>query len=443
MLDFLIKEIECINEGKRFVSDVGIRNGRIEVIANGVNQAAKEEIPGASMLLIPGMIDDQVHFREPGLTHKAEILTESKAAAAGGITSFMEMPNTNPQTVTIEKLEEKFEIAKERSWVNYSFYLGATNNNIEEIRKLDPSKACGIKIFMGSSTGDMLVDNHKALEMVFQEATTIIATHCEKEEIVKANLKEYQEKYGEDIPIEAHPLIRSREACLVSSTEAVDLARSTGADLHILHLSTAEEMDLFEPEEDITKKKITAEACIHHLWFTDQDYKRKGSFIKWNPAVKTEVDRAAVRKGVKENRIDIFATDHAPHTIEEKKNKYSKSPSGGPLVQDALLAYLELAREGVFTLEELVNKSSHNVARRFKVKERGFLREGYFADLVLVDPNRGRLVESKDILYKSGWSPFEGTQFSNSINKTFVSGKLVYSDGRVLSKAGERLEIDR
>ncbi len=443
MLDYLIKNAECINEGERFHADLGIKEGRITQLDPEIDKQAKEEIDASGLLLIPGFIDDQVHFREPGLTHKAEILTESKAAAAGGITSFMEMPNTNPQTITTEALEEKFEIASQRSWVNYSFYLGATNDNIEEIKKLDPSKVCGIKIFMGASTGNMLVDKHKALEDIFKHSPTIIATHCEKEEIVRANQEEYLNRFGENIPIEYHPIIRSREACFASSSEAIELAKATGADLHILHLSTEEEMELFDNESDIEKKKITAEACAHHLWFTDEEYATKGSFIKWNPAVKTSRDRSAIRKGVKENRIDILATDHAPHTIEEKGNHYMKCPSGGPLVQDALLAFLEMEKEGVFSLEEIVQKSSHNVAKRFKVKERGFLREGYFADIVLIDRNKSRLVEKSNILYKCGWSPFEGQTFSSSVSKTFVSGRLVYSEGKILDRAGMRLEINR
>lgn len=443
MLDILIKNVEIVNEGKRTHSDIGIKNGRIESINSSIDQEARKIIGGERLVLIPGMIDDQVHFREPGLTHKAEIYTESRAAAAGGITSFMEMPNTNPQTTTLEKLEEKFQIAAEKSLVNYSFFFGATNDNIEEVKKLNPAQACGIKIFMGSSTGNMLVDDHRALESVFREAGTIIATHCEKEEVIRENTRIYREKYGEDIPITAHPLIRSREACLLSSTEAVELAKETGADLHILHISTENEIALFSDEEDITKKKITAEACVHHLWFSDEDYEKKGSLIKWNPAVKTQADRDAVRKAVKQNRIDILATDHAPHTLEEKQNKYLQAPSGGPLVQHAVPAYMELVKEGIFSIEEVVQKTSHNVAERFKIKERGYIREGYWADLVLIDPNDPWTVNSSNLLYKCKWSPFEGIQFSSKIMATIASGNLVYEKGDILEKGGLRLEINR
>ncbi len=443
MLDILIKNVEIVNEGKRTHSDIGIKNGRIKSINSSIDQEARKIIEGERLVLIPGMIDDQVHFREPGLTHKAEIYTESRAAAAGGITSFMEMPNTNPQTTTLEKLEEKFQIAAEKSLVNYSFFFGATNDNIEEVKKLNPAQACGIKIFMGSSTGNMLVDDHRALESVFHEAGTIIATHCEKEEVIRENTRIYKEKYGEDMPITAHPLIRSREACLLSSTEAVELAKETGADLHILHISTENEIALFSDEEDITKKKITAEACVHHLWFSDEDYEKKGSLIKWNPAVKTEADRDAVRKAVRQNRIDILATDHAPHTLEEKQNKYLQAPSGGPLVQHAVPAYMEMVKEGVFSIEEVVQKTSHNVAERFKIKERGYIREGYWADLVLIDPNDPWTVNSSNLLYKCKWSPFEGIQFSSKIMATIASGNLVYEKGDILEKGGLRLEINR
>jgi dihydroorotase len=443
LLDILIKNAQCVNEGKVFQADIGIKNGKINCINPQINKSANKEIDGEGKLLIPGMIDDQVHFREPGLTQKADIESESRAAAAGGITSYMEMPNTNPQTTTIEALENKFEVAAHSSWVNYSFYLGATNDNIEEIKRLDRRATCGIKIFMGSSTGNMLVDNRNTLETAFREAGTIIATHCEKEEIVQRNLRNYQEKYGDEIPISKHPLIRSREACFASSKEAVDLARATGADLHILHISTAEELDLFSDEADIAKKKITAEACVHHIWFTDEDYKEKGSLIKWNPAIKLESDRAALRHAISNNKIDVLATDHAPHTLEEKNRSYLKSPAGGPMVQHALPAYLEMVKQGHFSIEKMVEKVSHNPAKRFKIKDRGFLREGYWADLVLIDPSSNWNVTKESLLYKCAWSPFEGQNFSHKVEKTFVSGNLVYDQGEFFQKAGKRLEINR
>ncbi len=443
MLDYLIKNVRCINEGQDFRTDLSIKNGRIQEISPSIEKPSKKEINGEGLILIPGMIDDQVHFREPGLTHKAEIYTESRAAAAGGITTFMEMPNTVPNALTIELLEDKYRIAAKNSQVNYSFYLGASNDNLDEIKKMDRSSICGVKIFMGSSTGDMLVDKERALNGIFREAGTIITTHCEKEEIIRENTQKAIEIYGDDIPIEEHPIIRSREACYASSSQAIELARKNNSDLHILHISTKEELDLFDNTVPLEEKKITAEACTHHLWFTDKDYVEKGAFIKWNPAVKSLEDREVIRAAISSNKIDVLATDHAPHTIEEKSNKYLKAPSGGPLVQHALLAFLDMVDEGVFDLKTLVTKSSHNVATRFKVKERGFIREGYWADLVLIDPNSSKVVSKNNLLYKCGWSPFEGHEFKNSIKHTFSSGQLVYSDGKLKEPSAKRIEINR
>jgi dihydroorotase len=386
-------------------------------------------LDGTGKYLLPGAIDDQVHFREPGLTHKGEIYTEARAAVAGGVTSYMEMPNTSPSATTVELLEQKYSRASEVSLANYSFFMGTTNDNLNELLKLDPKQVCGVKIFMGSSTGNMVIDNAESLENIFAQVKMLIATHCEDDPMIKRNLAAYVEKYGEDIPVEAHPLIRSAEACYASSTYAVSLAKKHGSRLHILHISTAKELELFDGEKPLKEKKITAEACVHHLWFTDADYKTKGNFIKWNPAVKTANDRMNIREALNNGKIDVIATDHAPHTLEEKSQKYAKAPSGGPLVQHSMVAMLELVREGVLTIERMVQLMSHNVAELFQVEKRGFIREGYFADLVLVDLNSPWTVDKSNIAYKCGWSPFEGLTFHSKIEKTFVNGHMVYDNG--------------
>jgi dihydroorotase len=390
------------------------------------------------------MIDDQVHFREPGLTHKADIFTESMAAVAGGITSFMEMPNTVPNTLTQALLADKYAIAQHTSLANYSFYMGASNDNIEEVLKTDPKNVCGVKVFMGSSTGNMLVDNEKTLENIFSKAPMLVATHCEDEATIRHNLAAYKEKYGDDITIDMHPLIRSAEACYKSSSLAVELAKRYQTRLHILHISTAMEVGLFDNTLPLAEKKITAEACVHHLWFNDTDYATKGNFIKWNPAVKTAADQAGILQGLLDNHIDVIATDHAPHTIEEKNQAYLQAPSGGPLVQHALPALLEMHLQGKISLEKIVEKASHNVATCFNLSERGFVREGYWADLVLVDLNDPFKVTKLNSLYKCGWSPFEGQTFGASITHTFVSGNLAYQKGKFMtSETGQRLTFNR
>lgn len=403
-----------------------------------------EVIDANGLHLIPGVIDDQVHFREPGLTHKADLYTESKAAVAGGITSFMEMPNTIPQTLTQELLEEKYKLGAAKSLANYSFYMGASNDNIEEIIKTDPSKVCGIKVFMGASTGNMLVDDPQALEQIFEKAPTLVAVHCEDESIIQGNIRIMKEKFGEDIPIKYHPMIRSEEACFQSSSYAVELAEKHDTRLHILHLSTACELRLFNNAIPLEKKRITAEVCVHHLWFHDADYERLGNFIKWNPAIKSMEDRDELLQGLLADKIDIVATDHAPHTLEEKENTYFKAPSGGPLVQHALPAMLELYHKGMISIEKVVEKMCHAPAICFRVKERGFIREGYAADLALIDLNYPWSVKKDNILYKCGWSPFDGQEFRSMITHTFVNGHLAYHKGEFdESLKGERLLFDR
>lgn len=441
---YLIKGAEVVNEGKRSFQDVLISNGRIEKIDSSLSDESSKEIPADGLLLIPGMIDDQVHFREPGLTHKADIFTESRAAVAGGITSFMEMPNVIPQTTTQDLLTEKYGIGANNSLANYSFFMGATNTNLEEVLKTDPKNVCGLKIFMGSSTGDMLVDNEQTLNQIFGNTPMLVAVHCEDEATVRKNLADHMEKYGDDIPIELHPIIRSREACIKSSSMAVDLAKKHGTRLHILHISTAEEVELFGNDLRLEEKMITAEACVHHLWFTDKDYKEKGTLIKWNPAVKSPRDREAIWQGLLDNKIDIIATDHAPHTWEEKQNVYTKAPSGGPLVQHALMALMESYKMGKISLERMVEKISHAPAVCFQVKDRGFIREGYWADLVLVDTNQSFEVSENNILSKCGWSPFMGQRFSSSVHSTFISGHLAYHKGSFDDTIlGERLDFNR
>lgn len=444
MASIIIKQGNVVNEGRQQVLDIYINDGVIEEIAPIINRKAQQEIIAEGLTVFPGCIDDQVHFREPGLTHKATIYTESRAAVAGGITSFMEMPNTNPPSTTLELLEEKYKIAAHSSLANYSFYLGATNSNAEEVKKVDPKNICGVKIFMGSSTGDMLVDNESTLEDIFRNSPTLIATHCEDDVLVKHNLEEFKAKYGDQLSAEHHPLIRSEEACYNSSSKAVALAQKTGARLHILHISTAKELSLFRNDIPLSQKKITAEACIHHLWFSDANYAEKGNFIKWNPAVKTPQDREAIFKAVLDGRIDVIATDHAPHTIEEKSQSYLAAPSGGPLVQHALQAMLDFYHEGKISLEAIAQKMAHNVAELYQISKRGYIREGYAADLVLVNLNKGYTVNKSNILYKCGWSPFEGHTFKTSIVKTLVSGNLVYEAGELIDgHLGQRLTFDR
>lgn len=441
-----------VNEGNVQVGDVLIsRDGTIAAVgaACDTHPEAPEavQIDCEGLWLMPGAIDDQVHFREPGLTHKGEIATESAAAAAGGITSFMEMPNTVPQALTQQLLQDKYDRAAEVSAVNYSFFMGASNDNIEEVLKTDPRRICGVKVFMGSSTGNMLVDNRTVLEAVFKESPTLVATHCEDEATIRQNTAAARERFGEFVPIGQHPLIRSAEACYRSSSMAVELAEKHNTRLHILHISTAREVGLFRNDIPSIEKRITAEACIHHLWFTDTDYETKGTHIKWNPAVKTADDREAIRAGILNGCIDVVATDHAPHTIEEKSGSYFQAPSGGPLVQHALPAMLEMVHQGVLPVEDVVNLMAHRVADLFDIEGRGYIRPGYQADLVLVDPNDSWTVSKSNILYKCGWSPFEGTAFKSRIRGTWVNGVQVYDGDRVLTEpgnhAGQRLTFNR
>ncbi|KAA8484397.1 dihydroorotase [Arcticibacter tournemirensis] len=440
MSSILIKAATIVNEGRIFASDVFIKDGFIEQIAPSLNLKADKEINAEGLHLLPGCIDDQVHFREPGLTHKADIQSESRAAVAGGITSFMEMPNTVPNTVTQELLEEKYSIAAKKSLANYSFFMGATNDNLEEVLKTDPERVCGIKIFMGSSTGNMLVDNEKTLESIFSKTPMLIATHCEDEETIRRNMEIFKERYVENISPEMHPLIRSTEACYKSSSFAVELAKKHNTRLHILHISTGKETELFTNTIPLQDKRITAEACIHHLWFSDEDYQEKGNWIKWNPAVKTAADRDAILKAVINGSIDVIATDHAPHTIEEKSKSYLQAPSGGPLVQHALLAMLQFYHQEKLSLQQIVEKMAHNPSICFKLKQRGFIREGYYADIVLADLNQQVKVSKENILSKCRWSPFEGYTFDSRITHTIVSGHLAYENGQFNdSKPGERL----
>lgn len=437
----IIKNGTLINEGKQINADILIVNGKIAKIANQIiSDAAVQEIDASGLLILPGCIDDQVHFREPGLTHKGNIYSESRAAVAGGITSFMEMPNTVPNALTQALLEDKYQIAAQNAIANYSFFMGASNDNIEEVLLTDTSKICGVKVFMGSSTGNMLVDKESVLEGLFSRVGALIATHCEDEHTVMSNLAAFQARYGNDIPVSAHPLIRNEEACYLSSSKAVALAKKYRARLHVLHISTAKETALFDNALPLEQKLITAEACIHHLWFSDADYQTKGNYIKWNPAVKTSADRDGIWEALLDNRIDVIATDHAPHTIEEKSNPYLNAPSGGPLVQHALLAMLDKVRAGKISIERVVEKMAHAPATLFRIKERGYLREGFYADIVLVKPEPGLLVSQKNLLYKCGWSPFEGHHFSHQIHSTYVNGNCVYASGQVLENGlGERL----
>ena len=442
----LIKNAKIVNEGAIFEGDVLIENDLIVEVADSISLKTSDciVIDAEGNYLMPGAIDDQVHFREPGLTHKGDIESESRAAVAGGITSFIEQPNTVPNAVTQEILEDKYQIAAVKSFANYSFMMGATNDNLEEVLKTNPRNVAGIKIFLGSSTGNMLVDNEATLEKIFSSTPMLIAVHCEDETTIKNNLALYKEQYGEDVPVTAHHLIRSAEACYISSSKAVALAKKTGARLHIFHLSTAKEMELFSNKIPLEDKKITAEVCVHHLWFTDEDYKTKGNFIKWNPAVKTAQDRKELWKALNDGRIDVIATDHAPHTKEEKSQSYLNAPSGGPLVQHAVVAMFEAHHQGKISIEKIVEKMCHNPAKIFKIEKRGFVKEGYFADLVIVNPSLPWSVKSENILSKCGWSPFENFTFKSRITHTFVNGELVYNNFKVKDiRNGKRLLFDR
>lgn len=446
MSTFLIKNAKIVNEGSIFEGDVLIENNIIRQIAESISAKSSESviIDAEGNFLIPGVIDDQVHFREPGLTHKGDIASESKAAVAGGITSYIEQPNTVPNAVTQELLEEKYQIAAKTSYANYSFMMGGTNDNLEEILKTNPKNVAGLKLFLGSSTGDMLVDSSASLEKIFSNTKLLIAVHSEDETIVKNNLAKYKEIYGDDIPVTKHPEIRSVAACYESTVRVIALAKKTGARLHVFHISTAKELDLFTNKMPLEKKQITAEVCIHHLWFTDADYETKGSLIKWNPAVKSQEDKDALWKALLDDRIDVIATDHAPHTLEEKSNPYTTCPSGGPLVQHALVAMMEAYNKGKISMEKIVEKMCHNPAKIFKIENRGFVKEGYFADLVLVNPHMPWSVKKENIIAKCGWSPFEGVSFKSRVTHTFVNGKLVYANGKVKDIiAGERLTFDR
>lgn len=444
MSSTLIRNALIINEGKIFLADVFIQNGLIAQIGQSLDVQADESIDADGKYLMPGIIDDQVHFREPGLTHKGELYTESKAAVAGGITSFMEMPNTKPQTLTQELLEQKYQRAKEVSLANYSFFMGASNDNLEEVLKTDPKNVGAIKIFMGSSTGNMLVDDKSVLEKIFEKSKMLIAVHCEDEATIQQNTAHYKSIYGEDVPIEMHPKIRSDEACYKSSSMAIELAKKYNTRLHVFHLSTAKEMELFRNDIPLEEKRITAEVCIHHLWFDDSQYADKGTHIKWNPAVKSKADKEAVFEALLDDRIDIIATDHAPHTLEEKNNTYFNAPSGGPLVQHALVAMLELYHQGKIRLEKIVEKMCHAPAICFQVENRGFIREGYAADLVLVEIDNPWEVNKDNILYKCAWSPFEGNTFRSRVTHTWVNGHLAYQNGTFdESQKGHRLTFDR
>lgn len=442
----LIKNAKIVNEGTIFDGDVLIENDLIVEISDSISPKFSncKIIDAEGNFLIPGVIDDQVHFREPGLTHKGDIESESKAAVAGGITSFIEQPNTVPNAVTQELLEQKYQIAAKTSYANYSFMMGGTNDNLDEILKTDPRNVAGLKLFLGSSTGNMLVDNPESLEKIFSSTNLLIAVHCEDEATIKTNLEKYKEIYGDTIPVECHPLIRSEEACFISSSKTIELAKKTGARLHVFHISTAKELDLFTNKIPLEEKRITAEVCIHHLWFSDEDYKTKGNLIKWNPAVKTANDRKALWEALNDGRIDVVATDHAPHTLEEKNQIYSKAPSGGPLVQHALVAMFESYHKGKISIEKIVEKMCHNPAKIFKIENRGFIKVGYFADLVIVNPGLPWSVKKENIIAKCGWSPFEGFTFKSRITHTLVNGQLVYAAFKVKDiRAGKRLLFNR
>lgn len=439
-MKILIKNSQIVNEGKIIQSDILIENDLISKIEPNISEEADQIIDASGKYLLPGVIDDQVHFREPGLTHKGDIESESRSAIAGGTTSFIEQPNTVPNAVTQELLADKYELARQKSFANYGFMMGGTNDNLEEVLKTNPRNVPGIKLFLGSSTGNMLVDNPETLENIFNNTKMLIAVHCEDEATIRANTQKYFDEYGEDIPVKFHHLIRSEEACYKSSSKAIELAKKTGARLHVFHLSTAIETGLFRNDIPLKDKKITAEVCVHHLTFTNQDYESKGGLIKWNPAVKTQKDKDGLWEALLDDRIDVIATDHAPHTWEEKQNVYTKCPSGAPLVQHSLVVMLEHFKNGKISLERIVEKMAHNPAILFRIEKRGFIREGYKADLVLVDLNQNWTVEKENILYKCGWSPLEGTEFHSQVTHTFVNGKLVYENGKITQeKFGERL----
>jgi dihydroorotase len=446
MKKLLIKDAQIVNEGNIFEGDILIEGSFIKEIAKKISPKSPDTdiLYAEGSYLLPGMIDDQVHFREPGLTHKGDITSESRAAVAGGITSYIEMPNTKPQATTQKELEKKFSIASKNSYANYSFMFGGTNDNLEELLKTNPQKVAGIKLFLGSSTGNMLVDDEQVLEKIFSSTDLLIAAHCEDEKSIQTNLKKYIETFGEDIPVALHPQIRNSESCYISSSKAVDLAKKTGARLHVFHVSTAQEMDLFTNDIPLSEKKITAEVCIHHLWFNDSYYEDKGTLIKWNPAIKSEKHQKALWEALLDDRIDVIATDHAPHTLEEKRQVYTKAPSGAPMVQHALPALIEFYKKNKISLEKIVEKVAHNPAILFNIKNRGFIREGYYADLVLVDLSKPWTVKKDNILYKCGWSPMEGNTFTSRITHTFVNGNLVYKNGKFNDKVkGLRLEFDR
>ena len=444
MAKVLIKNVRVVNENSIFESDVLLENERISKIAVDITDADAKIFEANGKYLLPGVIDDQVHFREPGLTYKGDIASESRAAIAGGITTYMEQPNTNPQTTTIQILEEKFDMGKASSYANYSFLFGGTNDNLEELKRLDKNACSGVKLFLGSSTGNMLVDDERVIEEIFKNTEMVISAHCEDEGTIKTNLAKYKSDYGDDIPIKYHHLIRSEEACYLSSSKAIALAKKTGARLHVFHLSTGKEMELFRNDIPLEDKKITAEVCIHHLWFSDADYDTKGTLIKWNPAVKTANDRAKLWEALMDDRIDVIASDHAPHLLTEKNNVYTKAPSGGPLVQHGLPAMLEKYHEGVLSLEKIVEKMCHNPSKLFDIEKRGFIREGYFADLVLVDLNNPWKADKKSTLYKCGWTPFDGYTFKSKITHTFVNGHLAYENGNFSpERRAKRLTFDR
>jgi len=446
MRDIIFKNAQIVNEGQITQGDVLVQGDRIAEVGGSISVKSADTvvIDADGQFLVPGMIDDQVHFREPGLTHKATIETESRAAVAGGITSFIEMPNTSPQATTIPLLEDKFAIAAETSWANYSFMFGGTNDNLDEILKVDPKKVAGLKLFLGSSTGNMLVDDPNTLENIFSKTNLLISAHCEDEATIRENMDKAKDQFGDDIPMDMHPKIRSEEACYISSSKAIELAKKTGARLHVFHLSTEKETHLFSNKKPLSEKKITAEVCIHHLWFTDEDYAKKGSKIKWNPAVKTAKDRDGLWKALNDDRIDVIATDHAPHTSEEKNNGYTNAPSGGPLVQHAMVALMEMYHKGRISVEKIVQKTAHNPAILFDIAERGYIRKGYKADLVLINPQAPWTVTKDNIAYKCGWSPFEGTTFRSRISYTLVNGVIVYENGKYLSGGnGERLTFNR
>ena len=442
----LIKNAKIVNEGKVFEGDLLVRDDRIDQIGRSISSKSNNTkiIEAEGNYLIPGFIDDQVHFREPGLTHKETIKTGSKAAIAGGITSFIEMPNTKPQTTNFDELENKFAIAARESYANYSFMFGGTNDNLELIKRIDPKEVAGLKLFLGSSTGNMLVDDKKILESIFKESPVIISTHCEDESTVRANLDRYKKEYGDDIPVGKHPLIRSEEACYISSSSAVELAKKTGARLHVFHLSTEKELSLFTDKKPLSEKQITAEVCLHHLWFNEDQYAELGSHIKWNPAVKKESDRKALVKAFNSGLIDVFATDHAPHTIEEKNQPYTSCPSGGPMVQHALPALFDMVNNGETTIENVVLKASHNPARLFDIRERGFLKEGFKADMVLVDPAAPFTVTPENLFYKCNWSPMMDKTFQARVLYTFVNGRVAYQNFKFSDFVpGEKLAFDR